>query len=516
MSAPRASGLSASDVGELVAELAPLVTGAELAELVALPPRDLVLYFKFPPTADGRTLVRKLHLSADGDLPRLFLQTARQERPDGPIGPFFRRCAEELGGARLRRISQVARDRIVLLEFDGGRGGERRALVAELVGRHSNLVLLGSSEKVLDVLVPPPGGSKSAPRLQLGAPWVPPPGTPRETQGNPPLSERLGAPPADSDARPDVAAPLSFLVQELFGRDVAALSSARARKDLSERVERKLERARSHLRGLEQRLVASENADEIRKDGEALLASLHSLPRGAREVSVPDPWSEEPRERKIELDPRRSPRENVELVFERYKKLVRARESVEQELAGSRERVVALEALDLACKDPARDAAELEAEAVKAGLLEPAQVTQVERERKAPEARKPYRSYSGLRGSEIRVGRNASDNDDLTFHHCRGGDLWLHTADCPGSHVVLVIDKNAEPDAEELLDAAHLAVHFSPMRDATRANVHVARRKEVHKPRGAKPGLVSLSGGKVLAVRLQPERVRRLLESIRA
>jgi hypothetical protein len=54
------------------------------------------------------------------------------------------------------------------------------------------------------------------------------------------------------------------------------------------------------------------------------------------------------------------------------------------------------------------------------------------------------------------------------------------------------------------------------MRDATRANVHVARRKEVHKPRGAKPGLVSLSGGKVLAVRLQPERVRRLLESIRA
>ena len=58
MSAPRASGLSALEVGALVAELAPLVVGAHVAELVALPPRDLVLYFKFEASSDGRTLVR--------------------------------------------------------------------------------------------------------------------------------------------------------------------------------------------------------------------------------------------------------------------------------------------------------------------------------------------------------------------------------------------------------------------------------------------------------------------------
>ena len=63
----------------------------------------------------------------------------------------------------------------------------------------------------------------------------------------------------------------------------------------------------------------------------------------------------------------------------------------------------------------------------------------------------------------------------------------------------------------ELLDAAHLAVHFSPLEGATKARVHVAPRKLVHKPRGAKPGLVTLSGGKVLDLRLQPERLQRLL-----
>lgn len=516
MSAGRASGLSALEVGALVAELAPLVVGANVAELVALPPRDLVLYFKFESSSDGRTLVRKLHLSADGDCPRLYLQTARQERPDGPAGPFFRRCAEELAGARLRRISQAGRDRIVLLEFEDAIRGERRTLVAELVGRHSNLVLLGPADKVLDVLVPPPGAAKSAPRLQLGAPWTPPPGSPRESAGEPGLAARLGPPPEAIEARADSAAPLSFLVQEVLGRAVAELASARARRDLMERVARKLERSESLVRGLEQRLAASSNADSVREDGEALKASMHLVQRGMDAVSVPDPFSLEPRERRIELDPRRSARENVELVFERYKKLVRARETVERELELAREKLAGLRAIAAACEDAAGDAAALEERAIAQGLLERAQVTVEERERKAPEPRKPYKLFHGKNGAEIRVGRNASDNDDLTFHHSKGGDLWLHTADSPGSHVILVLDKGAEPDPEDLLDAAHLAAHFSPLRDATRVNVHVARRKEVHKPRGAKPGLVTLSGGKVLALRMQPERLRRLLDPARA
>jgi predicted ribosome quality control (RQC) complex YloA/Tae2 family protein len=111
------------------------------------------------------------------------------------------------------------------------------------------------------------------------------------------------------------------------------------------------------------------------------------------------------------------------------------------------------------------------------------------------------------------VGRSARDNDELTMRHSKGSDLWLHTADAPGSHVVLCLDKGAEADPEEVLDAAHLAVHFSPLKGARRADVHVAARKLVHKPKGAKPGLVTLSGGKVLSVRMQPERLERLLGS---
>ena len=149
-------------------------------------------------------------------------------------------------------------------------------------------------------------------------------------------------------------------------------------------------------------------------------------------------------------------------------------------------------------------------------LLDPAQEGDP-RKRKAPGPRVPYRVFQGCKGSEIRVGRTARDNDALTFKHARGNDLWLHTAEAPGSHVVLCMGgRRGEPDPEELLDAAHLAVHFSPLREAKVASVHVAPRKLVHKPRGAKAGLVTLSGGRRIELRMQPERIARLVRPERA
>jgi predicted ribosome quality control (RQC) complex YloA/Tae2 family protein len=160
---------------------------------------------------------------------------------------------------------------------------------------------------------------------------------------------------------------------------------------------------------------------------------------------------------------------------------------------------------------------------VEAGLLDPPQEADPRR-RKAPAPRLPYRAFEGVRGTEIRVGRSARDNDTLSLKLCNGNDLWLHTADAPGSHVVLRTSVKArgkgrgrepEADPEELLDAAHLAVHFSPLQGAEKADVHVCACKQVHKPKGAKPGLVTLSGGRILQVRMQPERLERLLRADR-
>ena len=80
------------------------------------------------------------------------------------------------------------------------------------------------------------------------------------------------------------------------------------------------------------------------------------------------------------------------------------------------------------------------------------------------------------------MGRSARDNDTLSIRIARGSDTWLHTADVPGSHVVLRTPKGQEPDGEEVLDAAHLAIHFTGQ-GTDRAPVHVVAAKH-DKPKG--------------------------------
>jgi predicted ribosome quality control (RQC) complex YloA/Tae2 family protein len=366
---------------------------------------------------------------------------------------------------------------------------------------------------VLEVLVPP-SSQQEKPRLSAGGIWQPPIGRP--SPSGPSLVEVF---PLPLDPPPGAAdwAPLSWRIECSLGGQADLARRTREARDLADRAKRRLEKARNLVRGLEARLAASLEVDRVREDGELLKANLVSLRRGMERVEVEDFFAPGSPPRRIELDPRLSPQENFERLFERARKLERSRAAVEGEIVIARLRERDLASLVERTQDPASDLTELEQRAVESGLLEKRQDASSSarsapsRSRKDAAPRVPYRTFEASRGGQIRVGRSARDNDELTFRHAKGSDLWLHTADAPGSHVVLVLSKGADPDSEELIDAAHLAVHFSPLRASARARVHVARRKEVHKPRGAKPGLVQLSGGRILDVRMQPERLRRLL-----
>jgi len=503
--------LAAAHIAELVAELSPRLQRMLVREVHALPPADLV-FVLVEALEDPSARRVFLRVSANPDGARVCVDRSRVARHDGPLGPFLRRCQEDLTSARLERLAQAGGDRVVVLEFRRA-DGERRALVAELVGRHANLALLAGGDKVLQVLVPPPA-DKPAARLVPGSPWTPPPGRP-PAGAVPSIAELFptpAAPPRLAPGETEDPYPKSWRVDQALAAQADGAHLHRARKDLAERLERRAKNARNLVAGLEQRAAAAEGHERALFDAELVKLALASIPRGAKSVVVDDHWTDGA-PRTIALDQKLSPKENMERLFDKAKKLQRARETVaaELELARAKEALV-LEWLARA-RDETRDPAELEREAVAGGALDEKQ--EAPRKSEPPTPRLPYRTFAASSGAEIRVGRNAKDNDALTFKHARGNDLWLHTADTPGSHVVLVLAGRPEPHPEDLLDAAHLAVHHSPIAGASRARVHVARRKEVHKPRGAKPGLVTLSGGKVLELRLQPDRLQRLLGSHR-
>jgi predicted ribosome quality control (RQC) complex YloA/Tae2 family protein len=492
-------GLSARHVGELVEELRGLLVGRTVREVQPLPPRDLLLVFE--PVERG---VLRLRLSADPEVARLHLQIGPVKRHEGPSDPFFARVSEMAHGSVLHGLEQAQGDRIVRFVFRRERepGGE---LVSELTGRQANFVLLDRGGRVLQVLVAPRQG-RSAQRLAPGATYARPGGGAGERAPGPALSESF--PPSSEHGSLVELAPLSARVEAALGTRTDERLTEDARRELVRRLERRLAAARALLAGLDERERQASEAERVRMDAELLLAHLATIPKGAREVELPDAHLPDSPPRRIALDPGLAPRRNAERLFARYKKWTRTLARLPEERAHAESSLKTLE--DWLARAPHEDPGELEARAIAAGVLT-AKPVEGPKKNAPPAPRRPYRVFHGLRGSEIRVGRNARDNDQLTFREARGNDLWLHTADSPGSHVILRLEGRGEPDGEELLDAAHLAAHFSPLRDSRHVNVHVARQKEVHKPRKAPAGLVTLSGGRVLRLRLEPERLARLL-----
>ncbi len=121
----------------------------------------------------------------------------------------------------------------------------------------------------------------------------------------------------------------------------------------------------------------------------------------------------------------------------------------------------------------------------------------------------PFRHFVSQHGFEILVGRNREENAKLTFQKARPDDIWLHTKQAPGSHVILATGKKT-PDLEDLLDAAELAVFFSSAQGSSTVPVDYTRRKFVRKRPHAEPGQVLYQREKTLYITPSPERLRRL------
>ena len=169
------------------------------------------------------------------------------------------------------------------------------------------------------------------------------------------------------------------------------------------------------------------------------------------------------------------------------------------------ERAAQLQALvdDLAAvaAPPTPAALASRAEALGVGDAPPARPPPPPRKPKGPRGNKtrlPYKVYESDGGAEIRVGRTAADNDELSTDpaHRDGDDWWLHAAGCPGSHVVVRADTvaAAELPRDVELDAAVLAAKYSKAALGGNVKVNLCRARQVSKPSGAKAGLVQLSG----------------------
>lgn len=260
--------------------------------------------------------------------------------------------------------------------------------------------------------------------------------------------------------------------------------------DVGAHLEREIERLERRRTRLLAELDRAGGAERVREKGQTILAWLHRIPAGADRVTVPG-LDGHPTE--LVLDPPKRPQEQAQELFDEAARMERAARALPGEMAGV---------------DQALERSRGAYERWREGRLAEEEVASLREEmaRKGGQgtgeerATGPYRRFRSSGGLEIRVGRSSKRNDELTFHHARPDDVWLHARHAAGAHVVLRWTRDERPPARDLEEAAILAALHSKARGAAHVPVDWTRRKYVRKPRGARPGSVIVERVETLLV----------------
>ena len=277
-------------------------------------------------------------------------------------------------------------------------------------------------------------------------------------------------------------ATISEAMQRFFAAKMDSDAYASARRQMAELLANASQDVNRRLYQLRSQTIDSAEVERLRENGELLLAYQWQVPKEAKEVEVPD---FEGNLRRISLDASLSPLENAQRLFKRYEKKKRAAKEVPPRIQAAEQDLAFLQQL---ANDIEQAEERSEIDAVREALEVAGFVKKKKRKATSSYVRGPRRV---LLGDWVAfVGRNAQQNDEVTFRYGASDDLWFHVRGVPGSHVIL---KSAGREvAQEIIErAASLAAYYSQARGNNQVAVDMTQRRHVRRISGARPGLVS-------------------------
>ena len=248
--------------------------------------------------------------------------------------------------------------------------------------------------------------------------------------------------------------------------------------NLIDRTARKINKQQSEL-------SQCGNREQLRICGDLLHANLYRIERGAAFAEVENFYDENGGTVRIKLNPAVSPAANAQKYYKDYQKA----KTAETVLAGQIEKGRAeLSYLESVADSVERAESERELSQIREELTQQGYLRRP-KGKVQKQATLPPREFQSSDGFTILVGRNNAQNDRLTLKTAAKTDVWLHTKDIHGSHVI--IRTEGKPVTETaLLEAAQLAAYHSKARESTNVPVDYTLVKHVSKPAGAKPGMV--------------------------
>jgi len=539
---------------------------------------------------------RKLYLSAGANSPRIHFT---EQAPENPAQPpmFCMLLRKRLTGGRLAAIRQEGWERALYLDFDCiNELGDpvRLTLAVEIMGRHSNIILIGPDGIIIDSIKRVDPAMSSVRPILPGLRYEVPPAdesrydlsrnTPADviaalqTGRDAPLSKALQAvvtglsplscreiayratagldspvsalTPREWEKLADCldrtreavlsgtrrvpylvtksdGTPLEYSFQtiiqygpEAAGQELesfsALLDTFYATRAAAERMRVKghdllrvlqsaMERVDRKLHIQRQELAAAADREILRLYGDLINAGMHLIQPGAASAQLINYYDENCAPITVPLDPALSAAANAQRYYKNYRRAQTAERMLTQRIAAGEQELVYLESVfdSLSRAATTRELDELRQELEAEGYLRRQKGKQ-----KPPPPMKPltFRSDDGF---TIYVGRNNLENDRLTLRTAKGSDIWMHTKNIPGSHVIVVTEGVTPPD-RTLEQAAILAATHSKAADSVQVPVDYTAARYVKKPSGAKPGMVIYTDNRTAYVNPDPALCERL------
>ncbi len=293
---------------------------------------------------------------------------------------------------------------------------------------------------------------------------------------------------------------LSRLLEE-----TSAADGQEPARDLTARLAGLMSRQRRKLLKRREKIAAERDRqsdpERFRISGDLILANLHRIRRGSVSVEVDDYYQSPAATTTITLDSKLSPQENAERCFKLYRKAKRAGDHHRRRLQETEEELDWLDQVELALEEAAGgdDLYQVQIELESAGLLKATRGQLGRRRTESPEDQLHQAETPG--GLKLFWGKNSRTNDYVSRRLTAANDLWFHAHNMPGCHLVLKCGATAGPvPEEEILYAAALAAGYSRGKGAAKVDVIVAQGRAVQKPKGARPGLVTVESYRTVMV----------------
>ena len=299
---------------------------------------------------------------------------------------------------------------------------------------------------------------------------------------------------------------ISELIESFYANRDFAYRIGQKTQDLRKLITQNIERCIRKKDIQMQTLRSIKNRDELRLKGELLTANIYSIKKGMTTVELPNYYSENQELVAIELDSNKTPSENAQKYYKAYNKAKRTFEALKDQIKSNDEELAYLESV-LTSVNNCTD--EQDVKEIRRELREEGYVKKVKNQKDKSKKHSVPLHFISQDGFDIYVGKNNIQNDELTLKFARPRDIWMHTKNIPGSHVIIVANGHTIPDTT-LNEGAMLSAFYSKAKNSSKVPVDYTEKKNVKKPNGSKPGFVIYETNKTAYITTSEEEIKKI------